>query len=80
MSEAFLIGLFGGLIGIGVALLLTVIGNNLIMDLFDTTILHPTLAYLLFGIGISIFISMIASLIPAYSASRLDPVDALRHD
>lgn len=80
VSEAFLIGLFGGLIGIGVALLLTVIGNNLIMDLFDTTILHPTLAYLLFGIGISIFISMIASLIPAYSASRLDPVDALRHD
>lgn len=79
-AEAFLVGLFSGLIGVAIAEVLTLIGNQVVENLFDTTILHLTWEYALAGILISIVISVIAGFLPANKAANLDPVEALRRD
>ena len=80
VSESFLIGLFSGLLGVGIAYLITVVGNVIVQNLFDTAILNMTPAFAIFGIVTSITISMLSGLLPAQKAASLDPVEALRHD
>ncbi len=80
VSESFLIGLFSGILGVGIAYLITVVGNIVVENLFDTAILNMTPAFAVFGIVTSVIISMVAGLMPAQKAARLDPVEALRHD
>lgn len=80
VSESFLIGLFSGLLGVGIATMLSTIGNIAIDRLFGTTIFHMTPVYALFGILASIVISVIAGVFPANKAAKMDPIEALRHD
>ena len=80
VSESFLIGLFSGILGVSIAYLITVVGNIVVENLFDTAILNMTPAFAVFGIVTSVIISMVAGLMPAQKAARLDPVEALRHD
>ena len=85
-----LIGLVGGLGGI----VLGVIGSGFISILSSSstattagggfgrilgnTAITPGL--LIFALSVSIIIGMIAGVIPAYRASKLNPVDALRYE
>ena len=78
VSESFLIGLFSGVLGVGIALGLSYIGNIFIERTFDTTILHMTPTFAIAGILISIVISVLAGVLPASKAAKLDPVEALR--
>lgn len=80
VSESFLIGLFSGLLGVGIATMLSIIGNIAIDRLFGTTIFHMMPTYALFGILASIVISVIAGVFPANKAAKMDPIEALRHD
>ena len=79
-AETFLIGLFAGLIGIGVTYLLSIplnlILGSLIADVGALVILKPLHALLL--VVISFVLTLIAGLIPANIASKKDPVVALR--
>lgn len=53
-------------------------GGGFASRMFSQTALSPEL--LLFAFGFSILIGMIAGVVPAYRASRLKPVDALRYE
>ncbi|MBW2984839.1 ABC transporter permease [Candidatus Woesearchaeota archaeon] len=53
-------------------------GGNGMMRVFGATALTPEL--LIFAFAFSIIVGMVAGAIPAYSASRLKPVDALRYE
>jgi putative ABC transport system permease protein len=79
VAEAGLIGLIGGLIGLGLGALVVVLANEAGRAggtvLFDLT---PQNA--LFAVGFSTILGMLAGVIPAWSAARLDPVAALRYE
>ncbi len=85
LTEGLLLGVFGTLIGMVVSLL-CIWGMNLVKISFDFgrqkgLILEPTIGTgdLLMIAGIVICIAVIGSLQPAWKASKMDPIDALRH-
>jgi putative ABC transport system permease protein len=73
LFEAIFLSLLGGILGLLIVLTLVLIISN-------TTDFHLilTLKNILLGIGVSGTIGLIAGIIPAWSASRLDPVEAMR--
>jgi len=79
VAEAGLIGLVGGLVGLALGSIVVVVANEAGRAggtvLFDLT---PGTA--LFAVAFSTILGMLAGVIPAASAARLDPVDALRHE
>ena len=78
-AETFIEGLAAGLVGIGVTNLLIIPINLLIQKVFGlnaSATLTPVAALVL--IGLSVFLTFIAGLIPARSAAKKDPVVALR--
>ncbi len=79
-AETLLVGLTAGLIGIGATLLINIPINLIIHTLTSLDTLYATLppvaAVIL--VGISMFLTFIAGLIPSGVAARKDPVEALR--
>ena len=78
-AETFIVGLIAGLLGIGITLLLTIPINSLIYKLSGVAIkatLEPMAGLIL--VLISMFLTIIAGLIPSKMASKKDPVEALR--
>ena len=79
VSEAGAIGLVGGLIGLGLGAIV-VVGANEALRASGTVLFDLTLATAAFAVGFSTILGMLAGIIPAWSAARLDPVSALRYE
>lgn len=83
LLNSALIGFVGGLGGIVLGVfasgMITQLGSSTGMTsrLLGTTVITPEL--LIFALLFSVVIGMIAGVIPAYRASKLNPVDALRY-
>ena len=79
VAEAGVIGLLGGLIGLALGAVVVFLANEAGRSggtvLFDLT---PQTAA--FAVGFSTILGMVAGIIPAWSAARLDPVSALRYE
>ena len=81
-AETFIIGLFAGLIGIGVTLLLNIPINIIVHDLTGIASINSELP-VAGGAGlviVSVLLTFIAGLIPSGLAARKDPVEALRNE
>jgi putative ABC transport system permease protein len=75
LGEAIFLCLLGGLIGLILVYVLILIANSV----QDDILLVLSLKNIIIGIGLSSFIGIIAGVIPAYQASRLDPINAIRN-
>ena len=79
VAEAGVIGFIGGLLGLALGAIVVILANEAGRAggtvLFDLT---PRTAA--FAVGFSTILGMVAGIIPAWSAARLDPVSALRYE
>jgi len=73
LFEAVLLSLFGGAIG----LILVWIGTSLV-SLMAGINFSLTLGNILLGLNVSAIIGLVSGFVPAWTASRLDPVEAIR--
>jgi len=74
MFEAAVICLFGGLVGIFLAWLVTLLINATLMP----ASISPSIAVT--AILISIAVGMLAGIAPAWKGARQDPIEALRYE
>ena len=80
-AETIIEGLIAGLLGVGVTALGCIPANIIVYNLFDVpnvALLPVDAAAIL--VAISVFLTFVAGLIPSKSASRKDPVEALRSE
>ncbi|TSA28028.1 MAG: FtsX-like permease family protein [Bacteroidetes bacterium] len=73
LFEAIFLSLIGGVVGLLIVFILTLIVSQAFS--FDLIL---TAANIWLGIGVSAAIGLISGIIPAFTASRLDPVEAMR--
>jgi putative ABC transport system permease protein len=81
LVNSALVGFVGGVLGIvlslGLTSLLPSLGLTMMRSSMGST-LSPEL--MLLGISIAVFIGIISGVVPAYNASKMRPVDALRYE
>ncbi|WP_135611687.1 ABC transporter permease [Methanococcoides sp. AM1] len=81
LFNSAMVGLVGGVLGILLSLVLTsmlpMLGLSIMRSSMGST-LSPDLVIL--GISIAIFVGVVSGVVPAYRASKLKPVDALRYE
>jgi putative ABC transport system permease protein len=77
--EAAVIGFIGGMIGLGLGAIVVVVANEAGRD-SGTILFDLTLGTAVFAVSFSTILGIVAGIIPAWSAARLDPVAALRYE
>jgi len=73
LFEAIILCVFGGIIGLLIVWLLSMLLTNVLEFEFVLSFLN-----ILIGFGLSMVVGLLAGILPAISASRLDPVEAIR--
>ncbi|MCH4170066.1 MAG: ATP-binding cassette domain-containing protein [Lactobacillus sp.] len=79
-SEAFFLGLFGSIFGALLAGILAYFVNPIAVQHIHSTILQITPGYVIFGVIVSVLISLLAALAPSRKAARIDPIESLSAD
>ena len=73
LIEAFFLAASGGLIGLGLAVVI-----SWIIESTTPVTMTVSLSYVILSIGVSGGIGIVSGIYPAFRASRLDPIEALR--
>ena len=73
LFEAIFLAIMGGIIGLLIVYILTLFSESILN--FELTL---TLGNILLGVIVSAIIGLVSGFVPSYSASRLDPVEAMR--
>lgn len=81
-AETFIIGLFSGVLGISITILLTYPINTIIHNLTGNSMVNAVLPFdsAILLIILSIVLTLIGGLIPSRGAAKKDPVEALRSE
>ncbi|MGE0478977.1 MAG: ABC transporter permease, partial [Phycisphaerae bacterium] len=77
LVEALIISLLGGGFGVLLGVMFADLLENVVVDLFKTEVTFTVVAYAFLTATV---VGVISGIYPAWKASRLDPVDALRYE
>lgn len=85
LYEALSIGFWGGMFGMGLAfgvgsILNPILSRTILKDLEGFTLLSFRWEYMAGVVVLAMVIGLVAGVLPAVRASKLDPIDALRHE
>ena len=82
ISETLIVGLFAGLMGIGITLLTLIPANAIIHALAESTAMSATLPVVgaIILVILSVLLTVIGGLVPSKKAAKMDPVTALRSE
>lgn len=79
--EAATTSSIGGLLGIGLGFLISSVASNIIVKLLNYDLsLVPSLSSVLIAFGVSVSIGILFGFLPAKTAAKLNPIDALRYE
>jgi putative ABC transport system permease protein len=78
VAEAGLIGLIGGVLGLALGAIVVLVANEA-GRASGTILFDLTAGTAAFAVGFSTVLGMVAGIVPAWSAARLDPVQAIRY-
>jgi putative ABC transport system permease protein len=78
VAEAGLIGLIGGVLGLALGATVVLVANEA-GRASGTILFDLTVGTAAFAVGFSAILGMVAGIVPAWSAARLDPVQAIRY-
>jgi ABC-type antimicrobial peptide transport system permease subunit len=79
MLEGFYVGLLGGLIGIALGVVTYSMVGPWLLDMSEAISVDLEPYYLLIGLGAAVLFGTLGSLYPAWLASRVSPMEALRN-
>ena len=80
-AETFIIGVFSGLLGIGIAYILAIPANGIIENMTGLAeVSQLPVLYALALVAISVALSLVGGAVPARMAADKDPVEALRSE
>ncbi len=80
-AETVIEGFVSGVMGVGITALGCIPANIIVKDIFDVVdVARLPLSAALILIGVSIFLSFVAGVIPSRKAAKADPVEALRSE
>lgn len=73
LAEAVVLSIIGGIIG-----LVLIYGGTFVVEAFMEMEVGLTKSNIILGLTISVLIGVVSGFVPAYNASQLDPVEAIR--
>ena len=80
-AETVIEGFVSGVMGVGITALGCIPANIIVRDMFDVVdVARLPISAALILIGVSIFLSFVAGVIPSRKAAKADPVEALRSE
>ncbi len=84
LVESGIIGLLGGLVGLvasfGVVAIVNVVGLNMMQGQFQSDLAIIPWWLILFAMGFSLIVGLLAGLYPASKAARISPLEAIRNE
>lgn len=80
VSEAVVLGAISGCIGIIASFIIVSILNNVSGTILNINLAIIKYEYLILGFFLSLLLSILSGIFPAYKAARLDPVESLRRE
>lgn len=80
MLEALILGLAGGVIGGALSLLGGFAINMIVLESVEYLFTATTAMYIFEGVGFGILVAVLSGIYPAWKASNLEPIEALRYE